>query len=117
MSDGITDSSREWEVIKSVPDDVSHQDIERKQADMEGKAKPGAFKLHGGKMKARILETGALQVKRAGVWVTQFCPYRGKFCGDHCPKFDESAPLCDVEACGVPLKVESDDRSRRSGEC
>ena len=48
MSDGITDSSREWEVIKSVPDDVSRQDIERKQADMEGKAKPGAFKLHGG---------------------------------------------------------------------
>ena len=71
----------------------------------------GAFKLHGGKMKARILETGALQVKRAGVWVTQFCPYRGKFCGDHYPKFDESAPLCDVEACGVPLKVENDKRS------
>ena len=33
MSDGITDSSREWEVNKSVPDDVSRQDIKRKQED------------------------------------------------------------------------------------
>ena len=33
MSDGITDSSREWEVIKNVPEDVSRQDIERKQED------------------------------------------------------------------------------------
>lgn len=47
-------------------------------------------------MKAKIDRAGWLQVERAGVMKTQYCPYSStegeglQPCGDWCPKFEES---------------------------
>lgn len=61
-------------------------------------------------MKARITETGALQVERAGHWKTQKCPPTFTHaCTDECPNFEELETNCPhVAACGRPFEVVED---------